>query len=357
MSVAATLRSEFEQGGPIRFDRFMEVALYGDGGFFSTDAGRAGLLGDFVTSVELGPVFGAVLARRLLAWSTRLPHVAPGDSEVAEMAPGRSDTEADVSSRLGGRLLRVADLGGGRGTLAAQLGVAGGGRIEAVAVDRAVQPGGVGTLATLPWVPDVVVAHELLDNLPARLLYGSDAELRVGFETGGEACLFHVPLDMELTSYRDRWLQAGGAGVVPVPIGAVTCLAEVAALRPALVVVIDYGADVMDLARRDDWPVRGYVAQREVDPIAAPGATDITCDVPFDVIEAELQRHGYRTARLRQRDWLEGHGLAEVVAAAGAADPPTGLGRLRAAEARTQATELCDPAGLGDFWVLEATMP
>lgn len=333
MNAAATLRSEFEQGGPLRFDRFMEVALYGDGGFFSSDPERVGLRGDFVTSVELGPVFGAVLARRILAWSTRRPHVAPGGSEHP---------------------VRVADVGGGRGTLAVQLASSGNGRIEAVAVDRAVLPGGVGGLGSLPWAPDVVVAHELLDNLPARLVYGGDAELRVGFDAGGETCLFHVPLDRDLTSFRDRWLEQARVGVAPVPIGAETWLAEVDARTPSLLIIVDYGADVAELAGRDEWPVRGYMAQHEVDPIAVPGATDVTCDVPFDVIEAELQRRGYRTERVRQRDWLERNGLEEIVAAAGATDDPTGLGRLRAAEARTQATDLCDPSGLGAFWVLEA---
>src|SRR4051812_20897740 len=51
--------------GPVTFDRFMEAALYGDGGFFAEGrgAGRAGR--DFVTSPEVGPLFGACVARAL----------------------------------------------------------------------------------------------------------------------------------------------------------------------------------------------------------------------------------------------------------------------------------------------------
>ncbi len=56
--------------GPIRFDAFVELALYGEGGFFTRGggAGRAGR--DFVTSPEVGPLFGALrgaCARRLVA--------------------------------------------------------------------------------------------------------------------------------------------------------------------------------------------------------------------------------------------------------------------------------------------------
>ena len=62
--------------GPIPFDAFVELALYGDGGFFTRarGAGRAGR--DFVTSPEVGPLFGALVAaraRRLVARRRRRP--------------------------------------------------------------------------------------------------------------------------------------------------------------------------------------------------------------------------------------------------------------------------------------------
>ncbi len=46
----------------------MESALYDpEHGFYAT-GGQAGRRGDFLTSVEVGPLFGAVLARALDAW-------------------------------------------------------------------------------------------------------------------------------------------------------------------------------------------------------------------------------------------------------------------------------------------------
>ena len=46
-----------------RFDRYVERCLYGTDGFYATDgsAGRRG--GDFLTSPEVGPLFGAVVFR------------------------------------------------------------------------------------------------------------------------------------------------------------------------------------------------------------------------------------------------------------------------------------------------------
>ena len=48
--------------GAIRFDEFMRLALYGRHGFYTT-GGQAGRRGDFITSPEVGPLFGAVVAR------------------------------------------------------------------------------------------------------------------------------------------------------------------------------------------------------------------------------------------------------------------------------------------------------
>ena len=57
--------------GPVRFDVAVEALLYGDGGFFASGAG-AGKRADFVTSPEVGPLFGAVVARALDAEWERL---------------------------------------------------------------------------------------------------------------------------------------------------------------------------------------------------------------------------------------------------------------------------------------------
>ena len=56
---------------PVPFDRFMADALYGPNGFYSS-GGRAGRRGDFITSPEVGPLFGAVVARFVRHEWTRL---------------------------------------------------------------------------------------------------------------------------------------------------------------------------------------------------------------------------------------------------------------------------------------------
>ena len=72
-------------GGAIRFDEFMRIALYGDHGFY-TSGGQAGRRGDFITSPEVGPLFGVVLARWIDAEWRRLGE--PDDFTIVECGAG-----------------------------------------------------------------------------------------------------------------------------------------------------------------------------------------------------------------------------------------------------------------------------
>ena len=69
----------------IRFDEWMDRALYGPSGFYTT-GGRAGRRGDFLTSPEVGPLFGAVVARALDAEWKRLG--CPSEFQVVEVGAG-----------------------------------------------------------------------------------------------------------------------------------------------------------------------------------------------------------------------------------------------------------------------------
>src|SRR5450432_4633465 len=80
--------------GPIPFDAFVDVALYCEGGFFTRarGAGRAGR--DFVTSPEVGQLFGALVARALDGWWRELHE--PDPFLVVDAGAGRGRLAADV---------------------------------------------------------------------------------------------------------------------------------------------------------------------------------------------------------------------------------------------------------------------
>ena len=141
-------------GEAIPFDAFMDMALYGPAGFYNA-GGRAGRRGDFITSPEVGPLFGAVVARALDAWWIEMG--SPDDFRVFDVGAGpgtlaRSVLAAEPRCLNGERSRYVC--------------------VETSANQRASHPEGVESLAALPEgeLRGVVLANELLDNLAFRLL-------------------------------------------------------------------------------------------------------------------------------------------------------------------------------------------
>ncbi|MEZ5178060.1 MAG: hypothetical protein R2746_07215, partial [Acidimicrobiales bacterium] len=82
------LVSHLEAHGPIGFADYQAQALYAPGLGFYTSGGGAGRRRDFLTSPEVGPLFGAVLARALDAWWDELGRPDPFPVVDAGAGPG-----------------------------------------------------------------------------------------------------------------------------------------------------------------------------------------------------------------------------------------------------------------------------
>ena len=82
------------RSGPIRFDEFMELALYHpDHGFYARGRG-VGRGADFLTSPSVGPLFGAVIARAVDDWWDELGN--PDPFTLVEAAAGDGSLARDV---------------------------------------------------------------------------------------------------------------------------------------------------------------------------------------------------------------------------------------------------------------------
>ncbi len=323
---------------PVPFDEFMREALYGEDGFYTRpDGGHAGRRGDFLTSPEVGPLFGAVIAKYLDAEWIRI---------------GRPDT------------FTVVDAGAGPGTLARSIMAAGPECLDAldyVAVEvsgpqRERHPDGVTSQAVMPTdlIDGVIIANELLDNLPFRLAV-FDSGWREAYvsidDAGARSEMLSGPFDPP------------PAQLLPsATLGARVPLVEQAAkfvedtrqlLRTGSLLVIDYGVPLTaELALRPwrDW-LRTYRGNERGDHyLAAPGSQDITTDIPFDQLpEADAMR--------TQAQFLQRWGIDELVAEgkrvweAQAARP--GLEAMKMRSRISEAEALLDPSGLGNFLVAE----
>ena len=235
--------------GPITFAEYMSLALSGPGGFFERPP--IGPDGHFVTSPHVHPVFAELLARAIV----------------------------DLHDRLGApKPLRLSEAGAGDGTLARQLvELLGNVEVAYTAIDPS--PGARAALETIEGIevagslegsPQLILANELLDNLPFRRLRGTPSgtkEILVALE--GDRFVEHLGDPPP----GDALPLADGAEAV-LPDGATAFIDEVGArlAHPGYALLIDYGG-----VGEPGGPPHGYRDHRPVDDLLdRPGETDIT---------------------------------------------------------------------------------
>lgn len=365
------VRAQIDRHGPIGFDQVVRAALYDvDGGFYAT-GGRAGRRGDFLTSPEVGPLFGAVVAGALDRWWQQAG--APEVFVVVEAGAGpgtlaRAVLNADPMCAGALRYVLVESSAAQRASHAERLpldvpSVAFASRSEPEDDEPRlpVPPGPIVlSLAELPRHPGpcVVLANELLDNLPFGLAERDAAgwsEVRVGRD-GADLVEVLVPLEASAAERLQALAPAARVGArVPLAHEAAAWVRDARALAGpgGRVVVLDYGQSTAALAERpcQEW-VRTYRGHdRGGPPLEALGTQDITCEVPIDQLGPAL------TSDVLQADWLRAHGIERLVDEGRQTwQERAAIGDLAAVRARSRITEaeaLLDPAGLGAFRVLE----
>ncbi|MBI5157846.1 MAG: SAM-dependent methyltransferase [Acidimicrobiia bacterium] len=342
------IASEISERGPMFFDRFMEMALYDlEAGFFGAGRLRSHRTGDFLTSPEVSPLFGEALARFVVAEADRR-----GDLDVV------IDCGAGSGSLLAAALPHLGDIGAVAVEVSPAARQALAARLPAIRV--------VGSLDEVGGrVRGVIVANELLDNLPAAVAVRSvdgwleeavivaDASLRATT----------VPARPEVMEWAVRHAAALPPGSrVEVQLAAGKWLrTAIGMLDAGAVVVIDYGDTTAGLAdRRAEGTMRTYRAHHlGPDPLLEPGATDITMDVDFSALMAVAESSRAATEYTTQAEFLTTWGLRQQLSTLrheelAAARTGSTMERLQLRSRVTEAETLLHPRGLGDFRVLVA---
>jgi len=328
--VAAAIRREIDRDGPISFARFMEISLYGPGGFYETPPIGSEL--HFVTSPHVHPVFGELLARAV----RELWHClgSPNPLHVTEAGAGDGTFARSLLSHTGGipvRYRAVDRSPGARSALATIEGAEVGDRIEAPV--------------------DVVLANELLDNLPFRILRG-DREVRIGRD-GDRFVEVLAPADEQIGG------STGNDAELVIPVGAFAFIDELAGSTDrGYALLIDYGA-----VGTSGGPVHGYRGHAVVeDVIAEPGTADITAGVDFELVASHAEQRGLTAfPTVTQRGALLALGLGdrledELRRQQAQLEAGEGRAAVTAWSGRNQARMLIDPGALGRLrWLLLAT--
>ena len=330
--------------GPLRFDEFLDLALYDpDLGFYATHgrSGRGG--GDFITSPSIGGLFGRCLAAFVDAEWDRLGQ--PADFTVVDVGAGVGALTRSLIAAVP-RCLEVTRF------VLVEISAS-----QRMAHDELIEwaakrGGSVESLASgdrfdATPIYGVVIGNELLDNLGVRVVAGTSA---------GGLVEAYVSRTRQMEWQSTELARPHGASVpadgVPFPVherGATEIDRWVSRVAGGSVVMIDYGAETTaEIALRDGW-LRTYAAHSVgTDPFESIGERDITVDVAFDQLPPP-------TSLQHQADSLRDWGLdhlveqakeqVDMLAASG------GLDWIRARSVVSEASALTDPAGLGGFWV------
>jgi SAM-dependent MidA family methyltransferase len=346
--VLDSIADEISRHGPIPFERFMALALYSpDGGFFSSDVVRSTHRGDFLTSPEVSPWFGRTLARpvaavqRTLGGPFTLVEAGAGSGSLLRPLLGALERRPDevlaveVSPAARDALHDVADR-----------------VLEAIPEDRTVE--------------GVVVANELVDNLPVSIVVsvsGRWEERWVGLD-GRRLELVSAPARPDVEVWADRFGGSPADGViVEVQLAAGRWLEH--ALRfveRGAVIVFDYGGTTEELQpRRSTGTLRTYRSHHlGPDPLLEPGATDITVDVNFTALADVAAGAGASVEIHRQDEYLGANGLRDRLADLRRRELDLARSgdewqRLAVRSELRDAETIMHPRGLGDFRVLVAT--
>jgi len=311
----ALIAERIRQRGPVTVAEFMDLALYApEVGYYARAAQRSGRTGDFFTSVDVGPVFGALLAERFASfWRS----MGSARFDLVEAGAGNGRLSRDI---LDAAARRHPDF---YRAIAAQL-------VERSGPARAAQRE---TLAShgprlaysgeeVPsGIDGVLFANELLDAFPVHLV-----EM-------GQSGLFEVYVDLESGRLVDRpgplstpalaehlasagvTLEAGARAEIN--LAATAWVAAAAArLRRGFLVLIDYGYEAAELysAARAGGTLATFhrhlvdapAGRAPAGPawLVEPGSRDLTSHVDFTSVRHAAERAGLETVGITSQTWF-----------------------------------------------------
>ncbi len=335
--------------GPITVAEFVEAALYHPQyGYYTSARQRSGRGGDFFTSVDLGPLFGELLAGQLSDMWRLLG--APPQVDLVEAGAGNGRLSRDILDAAGGidhaflaalRLRLVERSPQARAAQGAVLG-AHAGRLASSSGDIPTRVNGF------------IIANELLDALPPHVVVMRDEGLRELFvaEARGRLVTLEGPpssprLEEYLARVRGR-LEPGF--VAEINLAAVDWVGAAArTLDRGFLLLIDYGhvaAQLYSAAHAGGtlMSLRSHASEaRDEGPgwLNEPGERDLTSHVDLTGVRLAAEDAGLTTLGLvDQTYFLLGLGLEEWLARP-VSDPASELRR------RLAMKTLMLPGGMG----------
>lgn len=307
MTLRDLIAGRIRAHGPLPFAEYMDLALHHPAlGYYARAGRRSGRAGDFYTSVDAGPVFGALLSKQFA--EMRRIVAGGGDGPFALVEAGAGD------GRLARDVLDAAAAGDPGFHRAVRLTL-----VERSPAARRAQVATLGahaarldaSTAELPAeVRGVIFANELLDALPVHPIVMTGAglrEVRVALD-GGRFVERPGPVSAPVRAHVERFgvaLEPGWrAEVSP---AAVRWVADAARrLTRGFLMLIDYGHEARELysmthaagtlaCYRRHRMEAGGDGPAGAPWLADPGGCDLTAHVDLTAVRAAAEQAGLRT--------------------------------------------------------------
>ncbi len=309
----ALLVDRIRRSGPITVAEYMDVALYAPGaGYYARAAQRSGRAGDFVTSVDVGPLFGELLSVQIAGLFHQLAPgggAGPGDFDLVEAGAGNGRLSRDILDALARRDPALYD------TIRLHL-------VERSAAARAAQLDALGPhadklISSSPDLPEtragVLVANELLDAFPVHLVVMTPTglgEIYVDVDGDGLVERLGPPSTLRLARYfEDLGITLHPGATVDVNLAAIDWIHDASRrLARGFVILIDYGYEARTMyAEPNAVTTLTAFARHMADPppapgtrstpswLVAPGTRDLTSHVDFTTLRREASHAGLAT--------------------------------------------------------------
>ena len=340
---------EIQRQGKITFARFMELALFSPQGGYYTSSPRTGAGGDYFTSPEAHPVFGALLALQLEQMWEILGRPRP--FIVVEPGAGAGLMARDVISYSA---VQAPSCHGALRYLALERWS--GATLPAARVQGLQEV----TTTTLPLrgVVGCVVSNELLDALPVHRFAIKEGRIQELFVTSdGQGGLKEVPGEPSTPFLQERLdgldMRLGEGFAGEVNLGLRDWSAHVSeALERGFVLTIDYGhpAEALYSPERSRGTLHCYYRHTVgTNPYLRVGGQDITSHVDFTTLMQQGESYGLTTLGFTtQEHFLRNLGLEAFLKALTARDLPQHQRMANQMAMR----QLAKPEGLGGLRVL-----
>lgn len=315
------LIEQIRRDGPLTFRDFMQAALYDvELGYYNTERLKIGAAGDYYTSSNVHPAFGATLARAF----AELWREAFGDEPLVlvEMGAGTGQLAADVLAALRDEqaaLFRDVCYSIVEASPAMQARQ----RERLTAFGKRVQWCTLEAIERQP-ITAIFFANELIDAMPVHRLRWKAGGIQEQFiRLEGERLALHwtAPSKPELADYVEcLGLPLQEKQIIEVNLDALAWLAQVSqAMHRGFLLTIDYGDVAAHLYAPDraHGTLRSFYRHQLIDsPLERIGEQDITASVNFTALIEHGRGCGFEVVSYeRQASFLLRHGLIERIAA------------------------------------------